>query len=407
MTPGSRACGVCGVSCGISSIAMSDCCLALPTSGRQQFRLMNPKSLCPRSRQKSCVACAEGKRRCNRRIPQCSRCLDRGIPCVYTKGLSTLQGQRETGLQPFDPGYLENSSDISSVSPLIGSSLYDGLDNSPLLTISPSFFTIPWLELDTSYPEIAFLDRWSINQLERNIKSYPRMFARVQETPFIHPRLYETRLPDAIQDAFTVCAAYSTKSPETEDMISRILESKTAHLVQQHFESSSLEELLTAVQALMLMHIIQIFDGNIRQRSIAEQNFYTLQFWTIQLRARASGLGPALTWQEWIFGESVRRTVILSLLVNGLYSVLKFGYCTNVPALSLLPFTPGATLWHVTTSTAWSTESQCGKSNTLLYGDFSKAWESGQIPDKLDSFQKLLLTPCMGEKYREVLELED
>jgi hypothetical protein len=368
---------------------------------------MNPKSLCPRSRQKSCVACAEGKRRCNRQSPQCSRCLGRGVPCVYTKGLSTLQGPDETGLSPFDPRFSENSSDISSFSPLIESPLYDCLDNNPWLTISPSLSTFPSMELDTSYPEIAFLDRWSISQLERNIKSYPRMFARFQETPFIHPRLYETHLPDAIQDAFTVSAAYFTKSPETEDMISRILESKTAHLVQQHFESSSLEEHLAAVQALVLLHIIQIFDGNIRQRSIAEQNFHTLQSWTIQLRVRAGGLGPALTWQEWIFAESVRRTVILSLLVDGLYSVLKFGYCTNVPALSLLPFTSGSALWHVTTSTAWSTESQRGKSNTLLYGDFSKAWESGQIPDKLDSFEKLLLTPCMGEKYREVLELED
>ncbi|KAK9481432.1 hypothetical protein V1527DRAFT_479661 [Lipomyces starkeyi] len=67
----------------------------------------------------------------------------------------------------------------------------------------------------------------------------------------------------------------------------------------------------------MLFHIMQIFDGNTRQRSIAEQNFYTLRSWTLQLRVRAGDLGPVPTWQEWIFAESVRRTVILSMIIDG------------------------------------------------------------------------------------------
>lgn len=368
---------------------------------------MDHKSPYPRSRQKSCIACAEGKRRCNRQTPQCSRCRSRGVQCIFIKRSSIQQGQDEASLKPIDTCILEDSSDLVSLSLPIESSVSDCRGTSPWLTINPALFTSPLLVPETSYPDIAFLDRWSVNQLVRNIKSYPGMFSRFQEAPFIHPRLYETYLPDAIQDAFTMCAAYLTKSTETEDMISRILEAKTAHLVQQSFEFRSLEELLAAVQALVLFHIIQIFDGNIRQRSIAEQNLYTLKSWTIQLRVRAGDLGPGPTWQEWIFAESVRRTVIFSMLIDGLYSVLKFGYCTNVPALSMLPFTSGGALWHATTSTAWLTESNRGKSNTLLYGDFSQAWENGMVSYELDSFQRLLLIPCMGEKYREVLELEE
>lgn len=37
------------------------------------------------SRQKSCNACVRGKRRCDKRTPQCSRCLAKGLGCVYQK----------------------------------------------------------------------------------------------------------------------------------------------------------------------------------------------------------------------------------------------------------------------------------------------------------------------------------
>src|SRR5690348_8641311 len=47
---------------------------------------MPSRSAAPRSRQKSCVACAEGKRRCNRQTPQCSRCAGRGLTCIYING---------------------------------------------------------------------------------------------------------------------------------------------------------------------------------------------------------------------------------------------------------------------------------------------------------------------------------
>lgn len=272
---------------------------------------------------------------------------------------------------------------------------------------SSSLFAVPTFLPAGFFPETVVVDRWAVNQLLRSIKSYPRMLARSQKTPFIHPRLYDAYLPDAIQDAFTVSAAYSTKTPETDDMVFRILEAKTTNLIEQTPQTKSIGEHLAAVQALLLLHIIQLFDGDIRQRSIAEQNMHTLRAWTLQLQARAGGeLGPGSVWQEWIFAESVRRTVILAVMVDGLYSALKLGYCANIRALSVLPFTSGAALWDVATSALWIAESRRLGSCTVLYGDFSRAWENGRVPGDLDGFQKLLLTPCMGERYREMLELD-
>ncbi|KAJ5579797.1 uncharacterized protein N7459_005782 [Penicillium hispanicum] len=375
----------------------------------QPHKAMSCRSGPYRSRQKSCVACAEGKRRCNRQTPQCSRCLARGVRCSYV-GVSMRPSKDASIPEPIDSYAWEQFSDLSAQSPQLSplsSDPLSALGGPDWMTINPSLLTFPPSLSETLYPDVAFLDKWSTSQLLRSIKGFPRMFARHRSTPFIHPRLYETHLPDAIQDAFSVSASYCMKSAETEDTVFRILESKAAQLVRQDCQTLPLEDLLAAVQALMLFHTMQLFDGDIRQRSIAEQNLDVLRTWTLELHMRASTSGPAATWEAWVFSESVRRTVILATIIDDIYSVLKVGFCTSVPTLRILPFTATTGLWDASSSNSWLAESRRSGSRMVLYGDFSQDWREGQTGGKLDSFQKLLLTPCMGEKHRDILELEE
>lgn len=77
----------------------------------------------------------------------------------------------------------------------------------------------------------------------------------------------------------------------------------------------------------MLFHIIQLFDGDIRQWSIADRKWTHCEHpWTARLKVQAEDLSPAASWQEWIFAENIRRTVIFSTLLDSLYSVVKVGY---------------------------------------------------------------------------------
>ncbi|OOQ83128.1 hypothetical protein PEBR_36607 [Penicillium brasilianum] len=363
-----------------------------------------------RSRQKSCVACAEGKRRCNRQTPQCSRCVGRGLKCTYVNGLSAKKHQNNVfaDVQPVEFELYHDLDDALFLwSPNSDSFLDTSNATASWHTESPPLITTPSLFPAIFFPETVSPDKWTMKQCLRIIKSFPQTFARSRRTPFIHQRLYDTYLPNAIQDAFAVSAAYCTKTTETEDMTLRILEAKTASLVEQVHQTTSLQELLASVQALMLFHIIQLFDGDIRQRSIAERNIDTLRAWTTRLQVQAEDLSQTTSWQEWIFAESIRRTVIFSALLDSLYSSLKNGYCANVKELSMLPFTSKSRLWTITTSAAWLTESCHSGSDLVLYGDFSMAWENGRVLGELDDFQKLLLMPCVGERYKDVLEFEN
>jgi hypothetical protein len=176
--------------------------------------------------------------------------------------------------------------------------------------------------------------------------------------------------------------------------------------VEQDIHTSTLPQILAAVHALMLFQIVQLFDGDIRQRSLAEQHMDILRIWAFQLQERAASLTPAITWQEWIVAESARRTIIFVMMIEGLYLSLKTGCCPNVKAMSILPFTSKTTLWDLGTSASWFEESDRLPSETVLYGDFARGWQEGQLPGRLDGFQKLLLIPCLGERYSEQLELD-
>lgn len=223
-------------------------------------------------------------------------------------------------MQPIESELYHGLDDIISFWSLNSDSINNWSAFTSCHTGSPSLVTSPSL-----FPAIFFQtqvcpDKWSINPCLQSLKSFPQKFARSGRTPLIHQRLYDTYLPSAIQDAFTVSTAYCTKTAETEDMTLRILEARSTILVEQVHQTTSLEELLASVQALILFHIIQLFDSDIRQRSIAERNMDTLRVWTARLHFQAEDISQVSSWQEWIFVEYIRWTVIFSGLIDSLHS---------------------------------------------------------------------------------------
>lgn len=366
---------------------------------------MSTRSAKARSRQKSCTICVEGKRRCDRQTPQCSRCAERGLKCTYIKSPSNATA-RSSKLNPASP----QSPRYSSIDP-VSEEIFAGwslrsqtlVNTSPRLGSFSPLTTMPAFCPAIFFPDFVRPDRWSIEKVLKNMRSFPEMLARSGATPFMHVRLYESDMPTAIQDAFAVSAVYLSRTAETKDLSLRVLEAKSKSLIQQLRQTSSLRELLASVQALLIFQIIQLFQGDTRVRALAEQNMELLREWTTRLQMQGEDLRDPVTWQDWIFAESIRRTVVISILLDSLYWTLQFGYCTQAKVLSMLPVTPVSELWECSSRTGWSgTVPQ--KTNAVLYGDFAMAWKEGRVNQELDDFQRFLLAPCVGEKYRDVLE---
>jgi hypothetical protein len=145
-------------------------------------------------------------------------------------------------------------------------------------------------------------------------------------TPFIHPELYNEFLlfPQALQDAYCACALYISKTEATHAIAFRVIETKCCQILEAR-TTWTISEHLAALQALCLFQIIRLFDGDIRQRAMAEQQESIVADWATDLlrRTETSQSPVSPSWHDWIFGESVRRTIITSLMFQGVYSVVK------------------------------------------------------------------------------------
>lgn len=169
------------------------------------------------SRQKSCIQCAEAKRRCDPQLPQCGRCIRRGLRCKYRNlPLSGPRVARVPGndhVQP-DRGRVQAFAD-SCLCTGTGSTSSLHLDTKPtpgLLSklrfdsaetvISPESYRSE-IQRSPGYPIIAKLDAWSLDTLIQHIGSWPDTFVHSLETPFLHSYAYdEGSLPLPLEAAF-------------------------------------------------------------------------------------------------------------------------------------------------------------------------------------------------------------
>ena len=164
---------------------------------------------------------------------------------------------------------------------------------------------------------------------------------------------------------------------------------------------------LALLQAFIILHSIELWDGDIRQRAQAESHARLLEDWALLLHIRVMHTKDKLsesktTWAEWIIHESARRTVILTLLAQGTYEACKYGACTYVPLMADLPFTTSDGPWNARDISEWMREIECRGTVVETYANFTISWKE-HSPGQTDPFAKLLLAPCLGASYKEVL----
>ena len=367
----------------------------------------------PPSLRRSCMACALAKRRCDLKTPKCSRCFSRAVTCAYANeplfspsdpsaGLGTPlerpheDNQESAVFLPSNP--VPSDLDFMTLFTLDTLNQYPSL-SSPIDLISSSI-TLP--AVDITGPHNAGTIAYLVNE----IQSYPTTFVYQSKTPFIHPRLCYNRTPQVLQDAFTVCAVYLTINASNKSTVFQIMETKEADLLQQDCgPSCSIADNLACVQALILVRIVQLFDGDIRQRALAERSESILATWTEQLHSRTKGQSvnsPSQGWLSWIFAESVRRTILMSHLLRALYSSLKLGFCAASLTVAPLMFTAQAALWDLPLGNFLQDLESAELPPVMSYYDFVVMWDRGHLT-QTTPFERFLLVACKGEHCVEIL----
>jgi hypothetical protein len=196
-------------------------------------------------------------------------------------------------------------------------------------------------------------------------QTYPRLFYEKGQTPFIHRHLYASCLPDIILDALSACALYCGKNKENESLVLADISKKALELAVADKVFTCPVQQLASTQALLLYQIIRLFDGDIRLRADAEACETALAAWTDQICKRMKALPRSFSpenhsipvgntaWNDWIFEESCRRTVLVSYMLRCSYSFLKFGFDTLSHKIRELSFTAQAALWEAPSEFHW------------------------------------------------------
>ena len=345
---------------------------------------------------KACTSCVRAKRRCDLGLPRCYRCKVRSLDCSYPN-LSS-----HSTPQDIDPA--SDTTQGRSVGPISDSGPSDGIeqtqeaiDNAQVSTGSgedqylPPFpdydldwpdvmgdldsFVVPGHMIPADSPQHSVLagEAWQgrVVYAVSRIKSYLPLLVSSGRTPFLHEKLYSEHLPVAVQDALGSCALYAQRNSTNEPLIFRMISDKANHLIREPMSArtSPLEQ-LASVQALILYRIIRLFDGDIRLRADAETAFPTLKDWTVRLRSfmrqaqaissndsimlSASNQASSSLWRDWILEESLRRTVIASYTIQGLYSFLKNGWDDSDDDFMNLSFSAQRALWHAASEYNWN-----------------------------------------------------
>jgi hypothetical protein len=253
---------------------------------------------------------------------------------------------------------------------------------------------------------------WSWRRLVRAITSWPQRLVGRLEAPFLHPTIYEKpSLPSPLQETFYACVSYVSRQEATRISVLRMVEATVNRLIEQNPLLMPIELHLACMQAFLILHTIQLWDGDLRQRAQAEAHALTLEGWAFQLHIRVteamSNADPEmLSWDDWILYESARRVALVTMLSQGVYETMKYGVCTYVPIMATLSFTTSDRPWLARSGDSWRQEVWGPTARVATYWDYGKRWREyisdsgGRAPDP---FAKLLLTPCLGPDYKQFL----
>ncbi|KAF9889741.1 hypothetical protein FE257_007047 [Aspergillus nanangensis] len=355
----------------------------------------------PAPYRRACSNCVKSKRRCNLAVPSCYRCRVRSLSCQYQQTHTAATPAEVVLLSlPVEDPFNPPSAELGSLArdDQVAEENIDATMNNWLTEYTSSLHPFPdynldWTEIMQDIDVYRVPDRIGrgnspentvlsgeifqeriVNSVKR-LKTYPDVFVREGKTPFIHPALYHDHFPGPIQDALLVCALYKQKNEANEAWVFRVINTKTASLLDRPAVTLSQQpvlEQLAAVQALILYQIIRLFDGDIRQRAEAERTDQTMTTWTKQLQLHMNPVESNLQvesglavdkansgrWKSWLLDETVRRTVIICYTLQGMYCFLKNGWDNSHTEFNYLSFYAQQALWGAASDYQWQTALQ-------------------------------------------------
>ncbi|KAJ5822578.1 hypothetical protein N7447_004918 [Penicillium robsamsonii] len=319
---------------------------------------------------RSCQACARSKRRCDQRWPRCTRCEAKGVNCEYVnEPLTVSNGVQKARRKPTNPSNRTPSTQ-SSIRPFLR------------------------LEIAKEY------DGAAIRFLVNGLRAFPNTFAKSCKTMFIHPDLYASGLPASIRDMQALCKIhFQAEQQNRAGILLQLFHQRSAELYRRFNQSLSFYELLGCSQALLLAQCIVALNEGGDPEKYSENISIMLDGIAARLWEQAPvQLPPTFSRRHaWLLAESVRRTIIVSLMLKSAYSLNTRNYSVRTPFVDALPFDVRTELWDDDSNNIWAVETPEPPDTMISLHAYSNALENGHFRN-VPPFGELILAACKGKE---------
>ena len=318
---------------------------------------------------KTCENCTSAKRKCIVQLPKCARCTQRGLECRYD--LEPLNTR--AGLPEELPNFSWNPSNC---------------DTSGYCVLKPLRFREPGLDPLICTPG----HRDTLEFIQEGFLSGLNLVGAGKPTMFVHPGLQ-------VQSGYNHLAALSWMGNGGMNC------ERLQRLVHMDVTTVPVTEGLTALQLLLFCLAALISSPDLSERTYADGCLDVLSKWTqtILTSVQAWKRRDLSPWQEWLFGESVRRTIIMSYALSMAVSGFKQGYCSGWLSLESLPFDGRPGLWMAESPQAWiaaaraRTGKEVGEHLRSLH-EFAESLDGDDLGFCGDMFLALLVSSHNGHR---------
>jgi hypothetical protein len=335
-----------------------------------------------RTLRKACRACTTAKRRCVVRLPQCQRCQSKQIDCIYD--LEPLIGS-ESSTNP-------SQIDVYDKFLLYVSTLHlDPKRTAFKLYPSPT----------TQHPVVSKVpisaDMVTVEYVAGELLKMAHSVALDQSAPYIHPHMKPHPRPLLLQ--------LDTESVGQTGV--RQCERLCRLLCNLHASAGPLHEILQAFQ-ILLCHITRVLFSTDSIPHVKEKVIENMGKLAVRLVEGAPGMLPASLsrWEAWVLAEGVRRAILMSCVIRGVYHGSVRGYCFHELFIQALPLDVRTGLWTAASGDEWEellanhdTHYGFGSPVTDLvsFHQFASAFARAPFDPGSDTFQRLLLTAHHGK----------
>jgi hypothetical protein len=259
----------------------------------------------------------------------------------------------------------------------------------------------PRLDLDLTYAtkhlsQSVRLPRERLVFCAARLKQCPGQMVAYGQTLFVKRHARADELAQPLRESFAACAVYCCRNHDNASLARSLISKKYHELLSLPLvESIDLE--LAQTQAILLLHIIHLFDGNDALRAEGECHLDWLRGRILRLQRRAEMQEiDGISYSAWVLIESIRRTILAATFIESIYLSLREGICTTLPFMSLLPITVSGRLWETKSEDEWHELRELVNAKATSYLEAVELWSDPMRRDPLEDLQQVLFAACRG-----------